>query len=217
MKQLTKMSRLAGQLEKMFNTLNTDLFNGELDTPVITIIPTARAYAHYTPYEAWKSKGEHKHEINIASGTLDRPLEAICASLLHEMVHMYNDTVQNIADCSRGGTYHNKQFAKEAEAHWLHVEKHPTYGYCLTSPTDELLEWLLDHPELREIEMCRKVPGLTAVGVGTRSTQGGTVAPISPGHSHHRRYVCPCCNTIIRATKIVRVICADCGVQFVEM
>ncbi len=35
---------------------------------------------------------------SLASGTLNRPLEAITASLLHEMVHMYNDTVLNISD-----------------------------------------------------------------------------------------------------------------------
>lgn len=217
MKQVTSMSRLVNQLEKMFRLLNADFFDNELDTPIITVTPTAKAYAHYTPWDAWSSKEEHKREINIASGTLDRPLEAICGSLLHEMCHMYNDTVLNTADTSRGNTYHNKYFKQAAEQHGLTVEKHPTYGYCITAPSDMLLEWLLEHDELREIEICRTSPGYAAVGVGTHSANGSTVAPPCATNSHHRRYVCPCCHTVIRATKRVNIVCADCGEIFVEM
>ncbi|MEY8403211.1 hypothetical protein AALA54_07725 [Oscillospiraceae bacterium 44-34] len=48
MKEIVKTSRLAGQLEKLFNKLNSDFFNGELQTPVITIQSTPRAYGHYS-------------------------------------------------------------------------------------------------------------------------------------------------------------------------
>ena len=37
MKETTKMSRAVGQLEKMYNTINADLFGGELPTPIITV------------------------------------------------------------------------------------------------------------------------------------------------------------------------------------
>lgn len=216
MKQVTSMSRLVNQLEKMFRLLNADFFNNALDTPIITVTPTSKAYAHYTPWNAWESKDEHKREINIASGTLNRPLEAICASLLHEMCHMYNDTILNTADTSRGNTYHNKYFKHTAEHHGLIVERHPTYGYCITSPSETLYEWLLDHDELREIEICRTSPGFAAVGVGTRAADGNAATTIHGNNSHHRRYVCPCCHTVIRATKIVNIICGDCGETFIE-
>lgn len=216
MKQVTSMSRLVNQLEKMFRLLNADFFDNTLDTPIITVTPTSRAYAHYTPYNAWASKDEHKREINIASGTLNRPLEAICASLLHEMCHMYNDTVLNTGDVSRGNTYHNKYFKRTAEQHGLIVERHPTYGYCITSPSDRLYDWLLEHDELREIEICRTDPGYTAVGVGKRAADGNITTTARTGNGHHRRYVCPCCHTIVRATKAVNIICADCKELFIE-
>lgn len=216
MKQVTSMSRLVNQLEKMFRLLNADFFDNALDTPIITVTPTSKAYAHYTPWNAWESKGEHKREINIASGTLNRPLESICGSLLHELCHMYNDTVLNTVDTSRGGTYHNKYFKHTAEQHGLIVEKHPTYGYCITSPSERLYEWLLDHDELREIEICRTSPGFAAIGVGIRAADGNPTATIHGSNSHHRRYVCPCCHTVIRATKIVNIICGDCGETFIE-
>ena len=93
-------------------------------------------YAHYVPFDIWDTKDSKKREINIASGTLDRPLENIIASLLHEMVHMYNDVVLNITDTSRGGTYHNKQFAKQAEERGLLVTRTEKYGYAHTAPAD---------------------------------------------------------------------------------
>lgn len=217
MKQITKMSRLAGQLESLFRTLNADFFDGALDTPVITITPSSRSYAHYTPWDAWQSKDSRRREINIASGTLNRPLENIVASLLHEMVHMYNDTILNVQDTSRNGTYHNKHFRRQAEIHGLEVAASDRYGWCRTTPSDRLLLWLLEHDEYREIEMCRVNPGYAAVGTGAHAADGGAViVTTTTTKSSSRRYVCPCCGTIIRATKKVNVICGDCMTAFVE-
>ena len=215
MKQVTSMSRLVNQLEKMFRALNADLFNNELDTPVITVTPSSRSYAHYTPWNAWETKDEHRREINIASGTLDRPLEAITASLLHEMVHMYNDTVLNVQDVSRGGTYHNKAFARACEEHGLICTKTDKYGWSHTEPSDDLIEWLLNHDELREIEMCRTDPTLTAVGIGSHASSGGI--QIISTNNHHHKYICPCCGSSVRATKDVRIMCMDCFVQMIKV
>ena len=216
MKQVTNMSRLVNQLEKMFRALNTDFFNNELETPIITVTPTSRAYAHYTPWNAWQSGDSGKREINIASGTLNRPLEAITASLLHEMVHFYNDTILNIQDTSRGGTYHNKAFAKEAEKRGLICSRTDKYGFAHTEPSDDLLEWLLEHNELREVEMCRVESSYTSVGIGTHTASGGITIIGTKAKSNSRRYICPCCHTIIRATKTVNVICGDCMERMIE-
>ena len=112
MKEISKYSRLAMYLEKLYDRLNEDFFSGELERPVITIQSTARAYGHYTLYDAWSVKGEGYRELNIGAGTLDRPIENVLATLLHEMCHQYNDVVLNVQDCSRGGTYHNQLFQK---------------------------------------------------------------------------------------------------------
>ena len=53
MKEITKISRLAGQLEKLFRMLNEAFFDGQLDTPVITIQSTPRAYGHYSVSPIW--------------------------------------------------------------------------------------------------------------------------------------------------------------------
>ena len=51
----------------------------------------------------------HRRGINIGAGTLARPIENVCATLLHEMCH-YFSFVNGVQDCSRGNTYHNKRF-----------------------------------------------------------------------------------------------------------
>ena len=216
MKQIDKMSRLTGELEKCFRLLNQDFFNGELPTPIITCVPSSRSYAHYVPMPIWHTKDCQKQEINIASGTLDRPLENIVASLLHEMVHMHNHLCLNIQDVSRKGQYHNKHFAKQAEEKGLLVTRSDKYGYAHTAPSDRLIEWVLEHNELREVEMCRATPNYTAIGIGTHSNQGGELRTITTtSNSHHRTYRCPCCGNSVRATKQVNIICGDCMEQLI--
>lgn len=216
MKQIDKMSRLTGELEKSFRLLNEQFFGNELPTPVITVIPSARSYAHYTTWDAWQTKDGGKREINIASGTLNRPLENILASLLHEMVHMYNDIVLNVQDTSNKGVYHNKNFKEQAEAHGLIVSRSDRYGWCITTPGDDLLNFVLNHDELREVEMCRTDPAVASVGVGAHTGSVGAI-PTTTSRSHHRKYACPCCGNSVRATKAVHILCMDCNAPMIEV
>lgn len=209
MKQIVKMSRLTSELEKMFRALNEAFYDNALDMPVLTVTPSSRSYAHYTPWDAWQTADTPRREINIASGTLDRPLEAIAASLLHEMSHMYNDLVLNVQDTSRSGTYHNRRFAETAAAHGLIVHKVDKYGYAKTEAADSLIEFLCDHDEFREIEMYRVNPALTAIGTGSHVAHGGASSTTTKSNSI--RHVCPKCGAIARTTRPLRLICADCA------
>lgn len=214
MKQIDKMSRLTGELEKAFRLLNTEFFNDELPTPIITVIPAPRAYAHYVPFDIWNARGTARREINIASGTLDRPLEKILASLVHEMTHMYCDCILNEQDTSNKGVYHNKIFKREAEAHGLLVTRSEKYGYSQTEPADRLLYFVLEHDELRDIEMCRTNPSLVSIGIGTH-TGNNKPTETNPGN-HHRKYKCPYCGNSVRATKKVNIACLDCNIQMIQ-
>lgn len=208
MKELTKYSRLAGYLEKLYDKLNADFFGGELDRPVITIQSTSRAYGHYTLYDAWSVKGNGFKEINIATGTLNRPIEETIATLLHEMCHQYNDEIANIQDCSRKGTYHNQHFLRTAQAHGLAVSKSDKYGWCRTAPSDNLLEWILVN-DIQEIKLNRNEwQGFCLVG-GNASLEGG--APRTTSKAHNYRYECPCCHAIARSGKLLHLVCGDCN------
>lgn len=217
MKEITKMSRLTGCLEKCFRLVNADLFDNKLPTPMITCVPTSRAYAHITVYPVWDTKRGNKYELNISSAYLTtRPLEEVVASMIHEACHLLN-IVHGVQDTSNNGVYHNKQFKRTAEEHGLTVTRSDKYGWSHTTPGDSVLQFVLDHmDELREIEMNRSIPQCQMVSIGTHSSNGGMVVTPTVTKGHSRKWVCPQCGTIIRSNKPVRVICADCMQLFVE-
>lgn len=213
MKQLTSYNRVAGYLNKIFDLLNETFFENELSRPTITIQSTPRAYGHFSLREdTWVSKLGGTHEINIGAGTLSRPIEEVVSTLLHEMVHYYNYE-RGVQDCSRGNTYHNRKFREEAERRGLNVEHSDKYGWSHTSPSDLLLDFVLEN-DLSDILINRnEFSGFQMGGTGTHS---GT--PITPTakKSSSRKYICPCCGTSIRATKKVNIGCLDCGVPMIE-
>lgn len=210
MKQLTSYNRAAGYLNKLFNLLNDHFFEGELSRPTITIQSTPKAYGHFsTNPNCWISANGGTHEINIGAGTLARPVEELSATLLHEACHLYC-YVHQIKDTSRGGTYHNSRFKQVAESHGLIVDKHPKYGWTITSPSEELLDFILEN-ELTDILLFRnEFYGVAVTGPGTHS---GTTTPPLSKPSNSKKYQCPCCKNSVRATKVVNIVCGDCGLK----
>ena len=212
MKQLTSYNRVAGYLNKVFDLLNQEFFEGALSRPTITIQSTPKAYGHFSLREdTWVSKLGETHEINIGAGTLARPIEDVAATLLHEMVHYYNH-INGIQDCSRGNTYHNRQFKEAAEARGLSVRRSDKYGWSHTSPDDALLEFVLKN-DLTDILINRNdFGGFQITGTGTHNG-APTFGGVAPRKSSSRKYICPCCGMSIRATREVNVACMDCDEQ----
>jgi len=207
MKELTTYNRVAGYLNKVFDLLNAEFFENALSRPTITIQSTPKAYGHFSLREdTWISKIGGTHEINIGAGTLSRPIEEVAATLLHEMVHYYNYEM-GIQDCSRGNTYHNRRFKEAAEAHGLIVTHSDKYGWSHTSPSDELLEFILKY-DLTDILINRNE--FSSFQIGGTGTHSGTGAALPPRTSSSRKYICPCCGMSVRATKVVNIACMDC-------
>ena len=217
MKQLTSYNRVAGYLNKVFVLLNAEYFESALTKPTITIQSTPRAYGHFTLNDdTWVSTIGGSHEINIGAGTLARPIEEVCATLLHEMVHYYN-YVNGIQDCSRGNTYHNKRFKQAAEQRGLAVTHSDKYGWSHTEPTEELLDFVIENG-LTDILINRNEQGFFRVGGGTGTHSGGAdITGRPPRTSSTRKYVCLCCGMSVRATRTVRIACIDCAEQMVEV
>ncbi len=219
MKQITKMSRLTGQLEKLYRMLNEDFFESQLSTPIITVQSTPRAYGHVTVHNAWSVKGNGVKELNIAAGTLYRPIENTVATMLHEMVHIYNLEIAKVNDTSRNGTYHNATFKAAAEAHGLICTRSDVYGYSDTSSqlSDELIEWVLTNG-ISDIELYRDELPALRIATGSKAGNTNTSTSTTPRttNTHSRKYKCPCCGNSARATKQIKLICGDCIVPMIE-
>jgi hypothetical protein len=134
------------------------------------------------------------YELNICPEYLNLPLKEVTATLLHNMVHLYN-ALNGIQDCSRGGQYHNIKFKGCAEQHGLIVEKSDFNGFSktfLTTETQDFVESL----ELPAFELFRNFE---------------KKAPSNP--SSTKKYECPDCQISVRATKEVNILCEDCDMK----
>ena len=191
------------ELENLFSKFNKVFFDRALEKPVITVSPdhTRGAYGWCTGWKAWQDseKGGY-YEINLCAEYLNRPFKETCETLIHEMVHLLN-LQEGVQDTSRSGLYHNKRFKEAAEAHGLTVEKGPKHGWHVTTLTPEALTFVQSLGK-DGFQLVRPKP------LGLKGAK-------KPG-SNSRKYVCPCCGAIVRATKEVRITCTDCNVKFQE-
>ena len=215
MKELTSYNRVAGYLNKIFELLNATFFENALSRPTITIQSTPKAYGHFSLREdTWVSKLGNTHEINIGAGTMNRPIEEVTATMVHEMVHYYC-YIKGIKDTSNNGRYHNKRFKKEAEARGLHIECFGTYGWTITSPTEELIDFCIACG-FEDIQCGRNEFTGLAIGIGGKAGNRGKDIPGAPKKGNSIKWTCPCCGAIVRSTKVLNIVCGDCNEQFVQ-
>ncbi len=215
MKELTSYNRVTQYLNKVFKLINSEYFDNELEMPTITIQSTVGAYGHVTTSKVWKTEsGKASYELNIGADYLDRPIEHIVATLIHEGCHLY--AMQNgIKDTSNRGVYHNKRFKALAEDRGLIIEKHSRYGWTITTPSEATINFCIDN-DLQEVLITRHT-GITFTGVGTGKNGNGTpVKPTAPKKGNSIKWICPCCGAIVRSTKILNIVCGDCNEKFIQ-
>ena len=94
------------------------------------------------------------HEININAERMNRPVEDVCETLLHELSHLYNN-VLGIEDCN-AAQYHNKQFKGTAQMFGLNVDKFPGRGWALTSLNEDGYAAIAAlNPDREALSICR--------------------------------------------------------------
>lgn len=195
----SSLQNIINELENLFELFNNRYFENKLSKPVITVSPdsTKGAYGWCTSWKAWKDGQSEYYEINMCAEYLTIPIEELAGTMLHEMIHLY-DLENGIQDCSRGGTYHNKRFKEAAQEHGLIVEATEKYGFAKTYLSDEAKKIIEDFKGKSAFVLFRE-SGRKSEKKTTKSKSGS------------RKYICPCCGTIVRATKEVKIICADCN------
>lgn len=191
------ISEIAAFLENAYDVLNSKYFNGELPKAVITIQSSPKAYGHFTPWDAWKEESAGYKEINLGAETLNRPIENVIATLIHEQTHFYC-YINKIKDTSRSGSYHNKRFKIEAEKRGLIIGYDSKIGFSPTTPSPELIEFIQE----------QGWQGVNLARQGQLSFSGGSNGRTK---SNVRKYQCPECGCSVRATKTVNIACLDCN------
>ena len=214
---MLQISKIVRKTEEMFDLFNEHFYNNELTRPAITVSPDGGrgAYGWCSINEIWNASGEKYREINLCAEYLDRTIFELAATLLHEMAHLYN-LVHGIQDVSNNGYYHNLKFKVTAEAHGLHIEKHDKYGWTVTTLAPEAEAWIRETLGEDKINASRLPVEGTTKGGSKKSlpVEGTTKGGSKKSKNRSIKYVCPCCGTIIRATREVNVVCGDCGEPF---
>ena len=231
MKQTTNMARIIGEIQRIARLINNDWFDGELDMDrvIFTVQSSPTAYAHFTPYEAYRvhdKTGERTAvEINLGAGTLDRSIDECCSSLIHELTHYlfylkreeFGD-VKEYKETSRGNVYHNSRFRNEAEKHGIEISYDSRIGWSVTTPSLELVQWCIDL-DLQDFRLGRNewmTFGTSGKSGGSGSSNTDTPKTPKKGNSHVAK--CPCCGTKVRYTTqaMPNIICGDCNTAFIE-
>lgn len=209
-------------LAKLYDYCNEKLFGGELVKPVITVQqdPKNKTNGWWSVKKVWKWQDKapancadctdrdcdtysncikiverEEHELNMTAQQLNRSINQIAATMIHEMCHQYA-SVHGMQDTSRAGNYHNKLFKKIAETHGLTVECMPTIGWSHTELTDETAALIAKFDIVTPYSVIYRLPVMKGQCVKTSST---------------RKYICPICGNSVRATKVVRIMCVDCN------
>lgn len=190
-----KMSETIAALEDIFDKLNGLYFEGKLPRPVITVQTTPKAYGHCSTKKIWKAETEGMYEINLGAEFINRPKEQTCATLLHEMVHLYCNE-NEISETCQKGRYHNKTFKAECEARDLEVEYDRANGYSHTIPTEAFKTKLTEAGVDLTVRFARIMPKAKAK------------AERAKAHA----YVCPICGQTVRTTGDLSLICGVCEV-----
>lgn len=199
MKSEQSLSKTIEMLEQSFDILNKQYFENTLSKSVITIQSTPNAYGHFSCEKIWNtSEKSNAHEINLGAETLSREIESVIATLVHEMVHQYCSE-NAIKDTSRGNTYHNKNFKVEGEKRGLILDYDKRIGWSYTTPSSELKKFIRKNDIFRQISLNRITPN-TEKEKKSSST---------------RKYVCPCCEQSVRATKQVHIKCSICELEMI--
>ena len=199
MKQTTKMSRATGQLEKMFSTLNDELFEGVLPMPILCFREAKQNRT--SKKETWDCKGVPCYEIALSVKHIGCSIEDLSAELLHEMIHLYC-ILNAIQDTSRGGTYHNENFKEMAESYGLVCVRDEKRGW-VTMASDELLEVAADH-EWNEIQISHEEKAIDDTVV------------LEEKAVKLYEYGCPNCGPRLLASRNVGFICT-CGEKLIRL
>lgn len=194
------------ELYRLFEELNNKIFNSELPEPAILIQNQGKhkgVLGWCTTKEIWTDRENtiKKYEITMCAEYLNRNINDIAGTMLHEMVHLDNIR-DGVKDTTRSGKYHNKKFKATAEAAGLIVELSDLYGWSQTRLSPDLVQW---------------IETLNMNHIGFKLARSFELTKKGAKKSSTRKYQCPYCDNKVRATKEVNIICKDCGCQYEDI
>lgn len=211
---MSNIKLIISELYKAFHYFNKEYYNNTLPEPSILVQNRGNkknVLGWCTCSKVWRdSQGDEKrYEIALISEYLNLGMYPIMSTLLHEMAHLHN-LVNDIKDVTRNGTYHNKAFKETAESHGLIVEHDKSIGWSITRLEQNTIKFINTTDLNEKIFTLSRIDFDEIMNETDEDSDNEQKTKTSS-----RKYICPKCGTIVRATKEVNIQCTDCNMKFV--
>ena len=192
-------------LDRAFNHFNEKLFDNRLPPVMFTLTRKRGAHGYFWA-EQFKHRedGDPTHEIALNPNTMDRTIEAVLSTLVHEMTHLEQ---QEYGTPGKKG-HHNKEWVKLMERVGLipsdtGMPGGKQTGRKVTHYIDEQGPFVVAFQELMPFDL----PYFTQ----KTDTAGAKKKDLSKV-----KRTCPCCDAKAWAKQGMRIICGECDEEMVE-
>lgn len=199
---LTPTAATYDALDRAFNFFNDRLFESRLP-PVMITMQRKRGARGYFWAEQFKARtdGHTMHEIALNPDTMDRTVEAVLSTLVHEMVHLKQEEYGTPGK----GSMHNKEWAAMMEEVGL-IPSHN--GEPGGKKTGRRVTHYIEPDGLFE-QACAD---LVAMGIDLLYF---TQPAVSTGKEKKKdlskvKRTCPCCGANAWAKQGLKMICGEC-------
>lgn len=194
-------------LDKAFNYFNDRLFENRLPPVMITLTRKRGAHGYFWA-EQFKHRedGDPTHEIALNPNTMDRTLDAVLSTLVHEMTHLEQ---QEFGTPGKKG-HHNREWVRMMERVGLIPSDTgepggKQTGRKMTHYIDPMGDFLTAYSEL--VDTGFDLPYFTAPVVNETAKKKDL--------SKVKRE-CPHCEAKAWAKQGMRLICGDCDAEMIE-
>ena len=192
-------------LDRAFNHFNKTLFEDRLPPVLFTLRASRKAYGYFWAEQfAHREDGDVTHEIALNPATMDRTLEAVLSTLVHEMTHLEQ---QEFGKPGKKG-HHNRAWVQLMLAVGLIPSNTGEPGGKQTGR--QMTHYV--EPDGAFETSCAD---LKATGFDLPYFTKAREAVAKKKDLSKVRFECPCCSFKAWAKQGANLICGDCNEQLI--
>jgi hypothetical protein len=190
-------------LEKAFNHFNKVLFEDRLPPVMFTLTRKRGAHGYFWAEQFNHRDGDTTHEIALNPMTMDRSIEAVLSTLVHEMTHLEQ---QEYGTPSKGG-HHNMEWANMM----MRVGLTPTdTGAEGGKMTGRKVTHMIDEGGPFECAMADLMP--FDIPYFTKPREKAE----KKKDLSKVKTTCPCCQSKAWCKQGMRIMCCDCNEEMIQ-
>lgn len=195
--------RNARQLQKAFDYFNQSLFKNELPNVLLNLSRAGKTTAGFFWENQWKDNdsGEKIHELSLCPKFLQREIDVVFSTLVHEMAHLWQT---EHGKTSRNG-YHNRQWADKM----LEVGLTPKANGAKGGMTGQSVSHEIT-PDGSFARVYAEMPEEFKMAFTNLEQEK------KPKKATRTKYTCPKCGSIAYGKPNLGIICKSCAVMFDE-